>query len=236
MSQGIAMVMPVGEYGPEFATKLLHTTQYSMLHATALTGEASELAKGHEVVLKEYTARGRDIADLGSGSAEGLVNTVEEGVLTIAQAAALITAEKVQGYDDPMVLLQDIQAAGLINKLTSTIRMGIAGPFTMAGVYFPGLVQNHDGELRLNPDVMRTIQDAKRAQVQHAVGEWATRTWRRHKGSDDLKTEKFQEELFGRMGIVMRNGALGMICPAARRGGGLRDVSGAMIDTMAAIK
>jgi hypothetical protein len=89
------------------------------------------------------------------------------------EVIALLTADRVQGYDDPNVLLEAIIDQGIIEEFTRAIPMGLIGPLVFAGKYFPNLLL-HDGsgKLVLNPLIMNEIKRVKREMARQDMAEW----------------------------------------------------------------
>lgn len=205
------LFMPVGEYGPVFAEKLLRTTTY-MVNTTGYTIRplAATLAKDHENVIRKHTARGSDGRPLDTA----LIMMIGEGSRSIMEATALLTANKVEGYDDPDVLFEAIVEQGILEQLTRSIPMGVLGPLMFAGKYFPNILQNKgDGKLALNPDVMAAIKQAKYEVAAAEIGSWMT-YW-------SLPEDQ-------RKDMTNHPDATSLICPAAMPHGALERMSRAM--------
>ncbi len=119
----------------------------------------------HRKVL-EKTARGQDeIRSVRPGKDEYLavVRTLQEGIATHTEALALLTAEKIPGYEnDPDKLVQDVFRYDLLNQLAYLMPPAIIGPFSIAGKYIKGLVQkNKKDELILSPKFLEYAKAAK---------------------------------------------------------------------------
>ncbi|HUS26274.1 MAG TPA: hypothetical protein VMY99_02930 [Nevskiaceae bacterium] len=213
------LFVPVGEYGVGVAKKLLQTTLYTVEYAqTSLPPLANELATGHEEIIQRHTARGKHREPEIRLPGEALVATTQEGVLSIMQTAALLTAEHIEGYDDPVLLLRDIIDAGLVEQFTRAVPMGVVGPFVLAGAYFPGIIQNKGGQLYLNPEVMAKVKHTKQQQAASAIREWDT-----YRGI--LGRDKGRES----------PSVTGLICPGAAPHGAVTKLSRAMMRAIEAI-
>src|SRR5688500_2282235 len=110
-SLGLAPVgylfMPVGEYGPRFSEKLLRTTVYLVNRAQQVLGESTRnLAQAHPDIIARHTTRGHEGRPLDAT----LVSTMQEGARSTMEVIALLTADKVPGYDNPERLLEAIVA------------------------------------------------------------------------------------------------------------------------------
>lgn len=211
------VILPVGEYGDAWTRRLVHTAVFAKGRANPASREVEvrEVAAAHEGVLRRYTARGKNApADVPAHEVLGYV--AEEGVVSSIQTMSLLTAEKVDGYDDPDALLQAIIDNGLIEELTRAIPMGVIAPMALSGTYIPGLVQNMgNGKLRLNPEKMVHIRAGKDRQVieTHAA-------WRRHEADASNRQPD----------------ALGLICPAAMPKGALQKLNKALFRALATTK
>lgn len=205
------LFMPVGEYGEEFAERLLRTTTY-VVNATGRTVQplARTLAETHEEAITKYTARGADERPLDVA----LTMMTQEGARSIMEAVALLTANKVEGYDDPERLFGEIIEQGILEQFTRSMPMGLLGPLAFSGKYFPEILRNKgDGRLELNRDVLDTLKLTKYKKAAMEIGEWTT-YW-------SLTDEERKD--------VEPPVATSLICPAAMPGGALKRMSGAML-------
>jgi hypothetical protein len=143
------VIVPVGEYGEEYAKKLAQATIITMEAAeVAIKDNAGRVAAVHSKLLQEHTARGAEEEDGPNAYSTAL--TIQEGVLSIMQTVSLLTAEKVEGYDDPTKLLNDIVENGLIEKVTRLVPPALVGPLALDGRRFANpLERDEDGKLQL---------------------------------------------------------------------------------------
>jgi len=205
------LFMPVGEYGPDFSEKLLRTTTYMVNTIGHTVGPvARTLAEEHPEVITKHTARGADPGPLD----RGLTMMTQEGARSIMEATAFLTAQKVDGYDTGEALFEAIVEQGILEHFTRSIPMGVLGPFAFLGRYFPDILQNvGHGKLRLNPEVMDAIKDAKRENAKNELGGWAA-YW--------AASEEARKEL-------TPPHATSLICPAAMPHGALSRMSRSML-------
>ncbi len=155
------VTIPVGEYGPELAVKIYNVVQILLSKTTILKEKSIEMVKAHEDLFAK-TARGSDakvLEDMGLAA----YKTMQEGIVTLGQAIATLTLEKVPGYeDDPDRLIEDLLFKQLPNKLAYLAPPAYIGPFSLAGVMIKGLMQkNGQGELTLNPDILDVFAASK---------------------------------------------------------------------------
>jgi hypothetical protein len=130
------MIMPIGEYGVEFAEAVLRAIALMQASADVSVRDlAYDLTVGHEDTLRHHTARAADKAE---GSEETTMDTAQEAHISVMQAVAWLTAEKVEGYDDPIDLLEVIVISGNIERLARYLPMGFIGPMNMQGAYIEG--------------------------------------------------------------------------------------------------
>jgi len=173
-SLGLAPVgylfMPVGAYGPQFSEKLLRTTAYMVNSAQKVLGErAHELASAHPEAIAKDMTRGRE----GRPPAAALISTAQEGARSAMEVIALLTAQRVSGYDDPEQLLDTIIAQGIIEEFTRAVPMGMLGPLLFTGKFFPNLLlRGGNGKLVLNPATMRAIKRAKQEMARQDMADW----------------------------------------------------------------
>lgn len=209
------IVMPVGEYGAEFAEKLLKTSLYAVERADMTCGElAGQLAEGHEAVIKKHMVRGSS-RDEARTPGNALLASLEEGVLSITQSLALLTAQKVEGYDNPVALSRAIVEGGLIEQFTRAVPMGLVGPFVLGGCFFRNAVQKTETGIRLNPEVMELLKEWRYKQVGETAMQWVRYNRDKSKGMNPLIPS-----------------SIGLTCPAAFAHGGITNVSHAMLTAL----
>ena len=205
------LFMPVGSYGPRFSEKLLRTTAYMVQSAQQVLGESTrDLARVHQDVVARHTTRGHEGRPLDAT----LISTTQEGARSTMEVIALLTADKVPGFDDPEQLLEAIVAQGIIEEFTRAVPMGMLGPTLFTGKYFPSLLlHTGGGKLSLNPAIMSHVKYAKRAMAQHDAVEWAD-YW--------AAPEENRK-------AILPPVATSLICPAAMPHGALTRMSRAML-------
>jgi hypothetical protein len=221
-SLGLAPVgylyMPEGAYGPQFSEKLLRTTAYMIQSAQrALGARARQLAHEHPDIIARNTTRGHEGRSLDAT----LISTAQEGARSTMEVIALLTADKVRGYDDPDRLVEAIIEQGIIEEFTRAIPMGLLGPLLFTGKYFPNLLlHTGSGKLALNPFIMQEIKKAKRAMALQDMAAWA-QYW-------SLSEEDRQ--------AVLPPVATSLICPAALPHGALTRMNRALLRAYQAVR
>lgn len=225
-----SIVMPVGAYGREFAEKLLRATAVAMEQAShVVDAEASEIAEKYDDVLGRRTARGaaeryKDYSKniFRPEGAEHNPTTeytpkaiLQEGILSVMQAVALLTADKVPGYDDPDELLDDLVDQGVIERFTRKLPMGYVGPLTLKGAYFPNPLHVEEGRLTFSEPFAEHLRAERKPFIETAL------TWlaMKHDYADNPDFLKDFDE-----------GSLAIMCPVASELGGLRAISEAVRD------
>jgi len=209
------LVMPIGEYGEQFAERLLRATIVAMeITGQGLEEDATRVVKEHESVLREHTARGQsegkarydyDFNLLGWDKVTGAapLATLQEGILSVMQTIALLTANKVPGYDNPDDLLRDIVAQGVIERFTRRVSMGYVGPLTLFGAYYPHPLTTSNGKLELTDELSMILKENKAKSRSQALEKLQSRH------------AYIQEpEMYAQQDIV----GFGIACPAARGG------------------
>lgn len=207
------LFMPEGAYGPRFSEKVMRATAYMINSAQQVLGEqASYLANTYPDAVEQHTTRRRD----GRPADASLVSVTQEGSRSNMEVIALLTADKVEGYDDPDELLGAIIEQGVIEKFTRAVPMGFVGPLVFSGRYFPGLLtHNGNGKLTLNASIMNEIKAAKREMARQDMGEWAA-YW---SIPEDERREK----------DIMPPTATQLLCPAVMPRGALPRMNGALL-------
>jgi len=202
-----SLVMPVGEYGAEFAQRAVATT--ALIQAAAhrsIHQLAGQVTEGHEATLHEYTARAHEAPE---ATAETTMETLQEGIMTIMQSVAILTAEKVDGYDDPIALLEDIVKSGLIERLARYTPMGFVGPMAISGRYMPNSLVRTETGLVFSEDFEEFLRERR----DKYMGEYVLRAV-----SDDTKRKGAQP--------------LGRICPVSGKGGGIQALASTFLALM----
>lgn len=225
-----SIVMPVGAYGKEFAEKLVRATAVAMEQVGHVVDlEAAEIAEKYDDVLGRRTARGASerYKDYSKNlfrpeGAEHNPTTkhtpkaiLQEGILSVMQAVALLTADKVPGYDDPDKLLDDLVDQGVIERFTRKLPMGYVGPLTLKGAYFPNPLHVKDGSLELSEPFTEHLRAERKPFIETALMWLAMK----HDYADNPDFLKDFDE-----------GALAIMCPVASELGGLREISEALRD------
>lgn len=202
------LAMPVGEYGESFATELLRATATMQSVAEKhVRAQAAKMTIGNEPMLATYTARG---ADLDEASDESTMNSLQEGILSIGQSLAIVTMEKVAGYDDPHALAQDIVKAGLIGRLARYAPMGFVGPMALSGRYLPGSLVKTESGVGFSDQFERYLKERKAEYFDLQLGRAAT---------TDMQSQGHYKSLM-------------TICPVANVGGGVDIMANTYVDLL----
>jgi hypothetical protein len=203
-------VLPVGEYGEQWAEKLLRLGVFTKREATAAAQnfDVRDAANEHKTVIREHTARGR-ISPPEVPVDEKLGHMGEESTTSVMQTLSLLTAHKVPGFDNPEDLARAVIDAGLVEEFTRETPAGLVAPFAFSGRTFPNLVERtENGGVQLNPMVMEHIKRAKDAQVKVMAEGW--------------------DQHYASGGETKRADMLGLICPAAMPHGAVGKLARAM--------
>ena len=207
------LFMPHGAYGVQFSEKVMRTTTY-MINSSqqVLSKKASYLAETYPDAVEQHTTRRRD----GRPADASLVSVTQEGSRSNMEVIALLTADKVQGYDDPDDLLNAIVGQGMIEEFTRALPMGFLGPLVFSGRFFPNLLLgSEDGKLTLNPTIMNKIKAAKREVARQDMAEWAV-YW------STPEVERKEKDM-------MPPTATHLLCPAVMPRGALQRMNGAFL-------
>lgn len=202
---GGKLAAPIGAYGPDIARHLLQSAVHGINTGHILYNQADQLARGNEDIITMRMARGWGREQGTDGAA--LVATVQEGIRSDMELKSMFLAEKVPGYNNPYDLLEAIAEKKLIEKLTRSIPFGVIGPAALAGVYFPGLLQNTGGDLQINTVILNTLR-GHRAIQQRAMLE-------QHRIANTQYKSRYDQYITG----------FGLPCVAAMPGGALEKIS-----------
>lgn len=205
------VVMPIGEYGETFARNLaLGVVAVQSRMQLCMQMQAEETARTHHDVLSIYTIRG---AEAGKPSATSTLDTMHEGILSIAQVFTALTSEKVEGYDDPYDLISAVTEHGVVEDIARRMTAGIIGPTALKGCYFPGALEGD----KMQPSLLfkRWLKEGIRKDLPHPPI--------RH-------TSEYAEAAEGRTSILA-----GKLCPVSNKGGGIRMQAEALIRVVRAL-
>ena len=166
MPSDIILNAPVGEYGEEWAKKLVFATSELRDKAkqhespTNIISEMDELSRHRIQILSidinQDTEINRNLGTLGP---------FDEGIQSILFAAGILTAYKLPEYEDPLNFMQDLSEQGIFSKLaliipsTVTARLGYHG-WTLT----QPVVESINGKLKLSKRITdHYIREAKDA-------------------------------------------------------------------------
>jgi hypothetical protein len=203
------IIIPVGEYGEDFAQQLAQTTGLIMDSCVSnpiavASGETA--TRGNERLLRAYTARGHDSSTV---SGESTATTLREGILSVGQVLAQLTSQKVDGFEDPLALLESVIAAGLVEKLTRSVSSGIIGPISLSGSYLRNIIEFNNDSLQLNPALKTTFELLRERQALESETNFSDKNT---KGSK----------------------LTGTVCPVAGKNEGVRQVAEAFLSSLKA--
>lgn len=206
LSQGVFTpaefsVFPVGEYGEVFARNLAATYALGYFATTeTLQKWAKEEGRTQPRALLNHLARYRIVGpQLKVETA--LKQTIREGQMSNLQALSLLTAKRVEGYDTPEALWDDIIRERLVQKFIAAVPMGFLAPMVFSGRRFTKPLVATEQGLRLDPALMtllQTARDMQREQSAQAIQEEFTRL-------------AHSQKVDAREYLAL----LGLICPAA---------------------
>ncbi len=207
------VMMPVGEYGSEFAGKLVRLTTLTMDYSANNFLEEARAAvdnEDREDYILNHSARGPYIGST-HGAAESALATVAEGTLSIGQTLGLLTAEKVPGYETGEELIAAIFDQGIVRDVTRLLSLGLIGPLNLSGNHFPGFLQSDaSGKLSLDPGIKQTLETLQAEWIRLVYTNWQ------------------QTPENGRNA----NGGYGLVCPANTPRGAIASMSHAMAKLM----
>lgn len=158
---------PIGEYGPEWAERLIVAAS-SLITASREDGrrnvkiEAGTVAKRHRSLLFWHTARQQETLD-----------TLTDAIQSTLFVAGFLTAYKVPGFEDnPEGLLQEVAERGLFSMLSRYIPPAITAESGRSGWIFtnPTLLRQNQG-LVINRKILMHFLDTRDTTYQyHSTG------------------------------------------------------------------
>ncbi len=96
--------------------------------------------------------------------------TLLDGVVSVAQALALLTTHKVAGFEDHIELMSAVVEGGALSEFTHLVPVGVVGPLALTGMRFAGavLAPGGPGGVQLDPE-FRAYLVAQHAMYKHAA-------------------------------------------------------------------
>lgn len=152
---GMNLVAPIGEYGEDWARKLINATH--TLRSEALEAHRSTNVISETDVLKDQRKQILETASHGNQSIDelGTFSPFDEGVQSVLFAAGLLTAKKLNGYEDPQQLLQALTDQKIFSKLALVIPSTIAARLGNRGWTFTDpLIEEENQKLSVSKKVI----------------------------------------------------------------------------------
>lgn len=147
------IVLPVGEYGEEFARRLALSTKLLLKEAESMAARASQLHGDNLELITGATARGRD-----SGQQNSVMAIMHEGIISLACTLSLLTAEKNPNFENPEDFLEAIINKSLPARMAMMAPMGLIVPACLAGKFIKGLVTD---EVELSSGFLKGAHEAR---------------------------------------------------------------------------
>ncbi len=149
----IDYVIPTGAYGKEFTEELILAGQtLGRFIDESGSDVIRKMANENPDVLRAEMARVENSANTTEEIEKGIREATHEGVLSLVQAAALLTKHKIPGIEDPKEALKIIlkpreDGTSLLTEFTAKHTMGIVGPFNLSGRHLgPAIVKGPNGD------------------------------------------------------------------------------------------
>lgn len=205
--------LPLIEYGEAASAKLARVTlalsdivkANPSIDADVRSLVTPEVAQ----LLANNTARTteRVMANDADAAIHGLKNTLTEGILTVAQTISLLTANKMQGYEDHDELVRAILDSDIIEQFTRLVAPGYIGPTTLSGLYMPNALTERNGKLSLSKEAFTVLHTMRKEHVAEYAAKWA---------------------LYRSGATKEKPGVLGLVCPAAAPNGAITTAKSVM--------
>lgn len=170
---GLYLRIPIGQYGYDFADRLIRTTSFMydfIENDKELRADLWKRFGAHSQVISKHTDRGLLNGRLYSAE-ESMLTSSQEGIGSMLEAINLATAERVEGLeaDD---LLAGIVHDDIINKITLLAPLGVAGAASTFGVYYPGMLQAGQNRLSISPNAILNLQNIRQLASGRVYQEW----------------------------------------------------------------
>ena len=160
------ILTPVGGYGREFSELLTKVTRILVNLAVNFESEMSSRVTFETPELIAATARGGFRFDKSQMPFSPLF-ALCEGIISINQTLALLMAERVPTYSDPIECLK--ACVHEVNTIAHLVPMGFVGPLSLRGRYFPQILVPQYGRLELNPELKKKFMEYRSAYREIAV-------------------------------------------------------------------
>lgn len=203
--------MPVGEYGEQAAEKLARMVVWlgDLIRSSSVIDDsiaALDIDQDTDDLLRIHTMRTRESYERGDLNPikNGLSDALIGGILSMTQAIAFLTAEKVPGYEDFDKLVTDILDSDVLELLARLAPVGYIGPITMAGTYIPGALDTSANKLGLSQEVSKHLGKMRREYFADMAAKWAL--YRSTHNAEDMPL------------------TLGLTCPASEPGGAISTI------------
>jgi len=155
------IILPVGQYGKDFSKRLGRTIQKMLSQIDNVEATIIETSVNYSEIV-EHTARGQSLKE-GESYVDAVKKALSEGIVSLGQALALLTAEKQPSFQDIEALIDNIVSEKLLTKLAYQIPPGTIGPITLEGKFIKNLlVVDEEGKLVISPNITFLANEAKR--------------------------------------------------------------------------
>lgn len=146
----------VGAYGKDFAVAL-------MITATLLSDWVEALAKEGQQIRKQYPVMVSKLARAAGGFTElAPLRAFREGISTLMFSIAILTAERIDRFDDPVLLAAEVVKQHLPTQMAASFPPMVIGPLGITGGYLKDLVRDSGGALELNKDVTEKLAEIQK--------------------------------------------------------------------------
>jgi|GEM_PF-3545413 len=228
-----APLIPVGEYGLEPASRLLIGAVRALEMAEIGDEKIKEIARQSDTsqqVILHHTFQGH----INEDAETGLAITIQQGIISTAQAIALLTAERIQGkeWEDLAISLVETDR---ITEFARRIGPGLLPYLVIFGRYIKDSVALRDGSPYLRPEFhaeARVNRDGFRATAESAqrrLGEISLNLSEVHLNDDPETTVRKLEAEYRTQHLTASGGTT---CPAANRQGEITETARLILHLM----
>lgn len=144
------VMVPVGQYGSEFASKLYRAISIFLECAqNSIKAEAQAVDEEYAALIHHHTGRHNSL------------QTMMESILSLKDAIVLCMAVMNPERDTPDDFFKKVINNDLPTKLARIVPMGTVSPLVLSGRFMPYLLEEDDGALRLSCPARQSFKEGR---------------------------------------------------------------------------
>ncbi|MEX0650009.1 MAG: hypothetical protein WD200_03340 [Candidatus Andersenbacteria bacterium] len=146
----------VGAYGKEFAIKLMITATLLSDWAEGLADESHRISQQYLMMVSHLARAASDYKPLTP------LRAFREGISTLMFSIAMLTAERIDRFGDPILLAAEAVKQHLPTQMAASFPPMVIGPLGITGGYIRDFVKDSDGTLELNRAVTGQLTEIQK--------------------------------------------------------------------------